>query len=69
MSARRAWGPFPELSLAEARERRTDIRKLVRVDKIDPIAQKRDAKTVQPSAAPTLRQMVDQYIETRKPSP
>jgi Arm DNA-binding domain len=62
-------GPFPELSLAEARERHADICKLVRVDKIDPIAQKRAAKTVQPSAAPTFGQMVDQSIETRKPSP
>jgi integrase-like protein/Arm domain-containing DNA-binding protein len=59
-------GPFPELSLAEAREKHADLRKRVKVDKADPIAQKRAAKTVQPSAAPTFGAMADLYIETHQ---
>ena len=42
------------------------LKKTVKVDKIDPIAQKRAAKTVQPSAAPTFGAMADQYIETHE---
>ena len=38
-------GVFPELSLAEAREKHAELRKRVKVDKADPIAQKRAAKT------------------------
>ena len=37
-----------------------------RVDKADPIADKRAAKTVPPSAAPTFGAMADQYIETHE---
>jgi integrase len=61
-------GAFPELSLAEARERHADMRKLVRVDRIDPIAQKRalKASAALPSAAPTFGQCADQFVETHK---
>ena len=45
-------GPFPELTLAEAREKHAELRKSVVVDKADPIADKRAVKTVPPSAAP-----------------
>ena len=59
-------GPFPELTLAEAREKHAELRKSVVVDKADPIADKRAAKTVPPSAAPTFGAMADQYIETHE---
>jgi integrase len=61
-------GAFPELGLAEARERHADMRKRVRVDKVDPIAQKRAAKTVQPvtAAKPTFGQCADQFVETHR---
>jgi hypothetical protein len=45
-------GPYPELGLAEARIKHAELRKMVRVDLVDPIAEKRAAKTAQPSAAP-----------------
>ena len=44
-------GPFPELTLAEAREKHADLRKSVVVDKADPLADKRAAKTVPRGAA------------------
>jgi Arm DNA-binding domain len=56
-------GPFPELSLAEARERHAELRKQVKVDKIDPLAAK-TAPVAQPDANPTFGQMADQYLET-----
>ena len=59
-------GAFPELGLAEARDKHAELRKLVKTDKIDPIAQKRAAKTVQPSAAPTFGQMADEFIRTHE---
>jgi hypothetical protein len=59
-------GPFPELTLAEAREKHAELRKSVVVDKADPIADKRAAKTVPPSAAPTFGAMADQYMETHE---
>ena len=59
-------GPFPELTLAEAREKHAELRKSVVVDKADPIADKRAAKTVPPSAAPTFGAMADQYIEAHE---
>jgi integrase len=55
-------GPYPELGLAEARIKHAELRKMVRVDRIDPIAEKRAAKTAQPSAAPTFGAMADEFI-------
>ena len=60
-------GAFPELSLAEAREKNAELRKRVKVDKIDPIAQKRAAKTAPPSDAPTFGAMADQFIAAHEP--
>jgi integrase len=37
-------GPYPELSLSEAREKHVAARKAVVVDKADPLAERRDAK-------------------------
>ena len=59
-------GPFPELSLAEAREKHAALRKMVKTDKIDPIAQKHVAKTAQPSAVPTFGAMADEYVTTHE---
>jgi integrase len=59
-------GPFPELSLAEARERHSELRKMVKTDKLDPVAEKRAAKTAQPSTKPSFGQMADLHIETHE---
>jgi integrase len=55
-------GPYPEWGLAEARIKHAELRKMVRVDRIDPIAQKRAAKTVRPSVKPSFGQMADEFI-------
>jgi integrase len=57
-------GAFPELSLAEARERHAELRKRVKTDKIDPIAEKRalKASAAKPSAKPTFGAMADEFI-------
>jgi hypothetical protein len=61
-------GPFPELTPAEAREKHIDLRKVVK-DKIDPLADKHGAKTMQAVAAvPTFGDMADAYIETHESS-
>jgi integrase len=62
-------GPFPELGLAEAREKHAELRKMVKVDRADPIAEKRAAKIVQPvTAAPTFGAMADEFIAAHEPS-
>ena len=52
-------GPYPELGLAEARDKHAELRKLVKTDKVDPIAQKLAAKTsaTKPSTRPRFRTM------------
>jgi integrase len=60
-------GPFPELTLAEAREKHAELRKSVVVDKADPIADKRGAKTMQAvRAVPTFGDMADAYVQTHE---
>ena len=61
-------GPYPELGLAEARDKHAELRKMVKVDRVDPIAQKSAAKTVQPSAAPAFGAMADELIAAHEPS-
>ena len=61
-------GPFPELGLAEAREKHAELRKMVKVDRADPIAEKRAAKTAPPSTAPTFGAMADEFIAAHEPS-
>jgi integrase len=64
-------GAFPELSLAEARERHAELRKRVKTDKIDPIAEKRalKASAAKPSdAKPTFGAMADEFIAAHEPS-
>ena len=57
-------GAFPELGLAEARIKHAELRKMVRVDRVDPIAQKRAAKIMQPSTKPNFGAMADEYLRT-----
>jgi hypothetical protein len=38
-------GPYPEITVDEARDRHAALRKLVRTDKVDPLARKRAAKS------------------------
>ena len=60
-------GPFPDLSLAEAREKHAAMRKSVVVDKTDPLAEKRRMKTVRGAAAsPTFGDMADAYVQTHE---
>ena len=61
-------GPYPELGLAEARIQHAELRKMVKVDRVDPIEQRRSLKAsaAQPSAKPTFGQCADQFVETHK---
>jgi hypothetical protein len=60
-------GPFPELTLAEAREKHAALRKSVVVDRADPLAEKRGAKLVQgATVVPTFGDMADAYVETHE---
>jgi integrase len=63
-------GPYPELGLAEARIKHAELRKMVRVDRIDPIAQKAALKAsgAQPSVKPTFGAMADEFIAAHEPS-
>jgi Arm DNA-binding domain len=60
-------GPFPELTLAEAREKHAALRKRVVVDRADPLAEKHGAKTMQAvKAVPTFGDMADAYVQTHE---
>jgi hypothetical protein len=60
-------GPFPELTLAEAREKHAAMRKRVVVDRADPLPDKRGAKSVQAvTAVPTFGDMADAYVHTHE---
>jgi integrase len=60
-------GPFPELTLAEAREKHAALRKSVVVDRADPLAEKRGAKTMRAvKAVPTFGDMADAYVQTQE---
>ncbi len=56
-----SFGRYPEVSLAEARERRNDARKLLRQG-VDPSAQRKAARR---SAAESFAQIADQYLATQ----
>jgi hypothetical protein len=59
-------GPYPKLSLKEAREKHIDLRKAVK-DKIDPLAERHSAKTMPaPTAVPTFGDMADAYVQTHE---
>jgi integrase len=66
-------GPYPEVTLIEARAKHAELRKRVVVDRADPLAEKRAAKaaagaTTGARAAPTFGQLADDYIATHKAS-
>ncbi len=65
-------GPFPEITLAEARVKHAALRKIVVVDKRDPLAEKRAAKaaaTADASAVkPTFGECADRHIAAHEAS-
>jgi integrase len=60
-------GPYPEVTLSEAREKRDRLRKLLR-DGVDPRRTARDTEAPQPPAAPTmtLRSAAMRYLDGRR---
>ena len=60
-------GPFPELSLADARAKHADLRALV-LNKSDPLAGRRNATVAAPSEKPTFGVMADDYVATHEGS-
>jgi hypothetical protein len=60
-------GPFPDVSLAEAREKAQEFRKLLR-DRIDPIQRRHDelAARAAEAGAHTFRQVADMYLEAHE---
>jgi len=56
-------GPFPELSLADARAKHADLRAMV-LNKADPLAGRRNATVAAPSEKPTFGVMADDYVAT-----
>ena len=63
-------GPYPEVSLSEARIKHAALRAQVLNDKIDPVGEKRAAKAARVYAAsvPTFGEMADQYIASHEAS-
>jgi integrase len=62
-------GPYPELTLAEARAKHADLRKQVVIDKADLIAERDAAKRIQGKASvPTFGKMADDYVEAHEAS-
>ena len=61
-------GPFPELSLSEARAKHAAARKAVVVDKADPLAERRDAKATRAAKAdaPTFGECADAYLKAHE---
>jgi integrase len=59
-------GPYPELSLIEARAKHAAARKAVVVDKIDPLAEKRAAKHATAKAVPTFGEAADAYLASHE---
>jgi Arm DNA-binding domain len=61
-------GPYPEVSLAEARAKHTELRKRVVVDKTDPLAERRAARQVAvlaPKALkPSFGEIADAHVKT-----
>jgi hypothetical protein len=56
-------GPYPEITLAEARARHAGLRASVVKDKVDPLREKRNAKAdALANAKPTFGQIADGYI-------
>src|SRR3546814_17843733 len=56
-----ALGPYPALSLADARERRDEAKKLLAKD-VDPSEAKKQAKRVQAQSGDTFRAVAEEYV-------
>jgi integrase len=63
-------GPYPAIKLKEARERHTELRKRVVVDKADPLALKREAKAqaLAKAAKPTFGALADRHVAAHESS-
>ena len=61
-------GPYPELSLEEARKKHMTLRTAVKVDKADPLANRRadKAAAIAKTGAPTFGKCADAYIEAHE---
>ena len=61
-------GPYPGLSLTDARAKHLAERKAVVVDKVDPLARKRAAKAAAAAKgeAPTFGDMADAYLRAHE---
>src|ERR1700722_3562831 len=60
-------GPYPEMSLADARAKHADLRAMV-LNKSDPLAGRRNATVAAPSGKPTFGEMADDYVATHEGS-
>jgi Arm DNA-binding domain len=63
-------GPYPELGLEEARVKHAELRKQVKVDKVDPLAKRQAAKAAlsAPSGKPTFGEAADRYLAVHEKS-
>jgi len=59
-------GPYPELSLIEARAKHAAVRKAVVVDKADPLAERRAARQAAAKAGPTFGEAADAYLRAHE---
>jgi integrase len=61
-------GPYNECSLAEARKKHAELRKLVVVDKIDPLAEKQAVKEADKpkTGVPTFGEMADRHLKANE---
>ena len=60
-------GPYPELSLIEARAKHAAVRKAVVVDKTDPLAERRaDKAQALKASAPTFGECADAYLRSHE---
>ena len=58
------FGPVASVTLAEARERAAEARKLL-AEGLDPLAQRRASETAQKAAATTFGSFVDEYVKSQ----
>ena len=60
-------GPFPEVSLAQARAKHMDLRRQVIIEKLDPLAERRAVKQTTRAlkvGKPTFGDLADAHLET-----
>ena len=59
-------GPYPEMTLAEARAKHAALRKTVITDGVDPLAPKNKRAPKTSTGVPTFGAMADQHVETHE---